>query len=100
MQRAAEGAARVPLNTAQSAVEALRVLALLAKLGNPNARSDAIAGAWLAWASFQGARLNVLANLDGLGDAAKASALRADVDRLAKAAEGYLADARAAVASP
>lgn len=92
MQRAAAGAAHVPLLTAQAAVETLHRLALVARLGNPNARSDAVVGALHAWTAFQGARLNVLANLDGLGDAAKAAELQSEVDRLAKEAEGLFAD--------
>jgi formiminotetrahydrofolate cyclodeaminase len=96
MQHAALGAAEVPLRTARAAVEALRVLAPIAKLGNPNARSDAIVGAWHAHAAYQGARLNVLANLDGIGDAAKAAQLRAEVEALGKDAEAFLAEARSA----
>lgn len=94
MQRAALKASEVPLRTAESAVEAMKRLALLAQLGNPNARSDAVVGAYLAWTAFQGGRLNVLANLDGLGDAAKAQAFRAGLGRLGKEAEAALAEVR------
>lgn len=95
MQQAAKRAAEVPLHTAQAAVEALRRLALVARLGNPNARSDAVVGAMHAWTAYHGARLNVLANLDGLGDPSSAAQFRRDLDHLAKEAEGLLGEARA-----
>lgn len=94
MQRAALWAAEVPLHTAQAALEALRILAKLARLGNPSARSDALVGAWHAWAAFQGGRLNVLANLDSLGDASRSARFRAELERLGKEAEALLAEAR------
>lgn len=95
MQRAALRASEVPLHTAEAAVETLRRLALVARLGNPNARSDAVVGAHLAMTAFQGGRLNVLANLDGLGDPGRAQEFRGALERLAKDAEAALAEVRA-----
>jgi formiminotetrahydrofolate cyclodeaminase len=94
MRRAARRAAEVPLRTAAASVEASRRLAVLAAKGNPNARSDAIVGALHAWTALQGATLNVQANLDGMGDAALAQAMRRDLERFTKEAEDLLARAR------
>ena len=94
MRAAALRASEVPLATAQRSVEALEVLAALARKGNPNARSDAVVGALHAWVAYQGARLNVEANLPGLGDPARAQALQGELAQLGKRAEALLAEAR------
>lgn len=95
MQHAALVASEVPMRTAHAAVEALGLLGALAQLGNPSARSDVHVAALHAWVAFEGGRLNVLANLDGLGDAAKAQQFRAELDGLAKRAEQLRASALA-----
>jgi methenyltetrahydrofolate cyclohydrolase len=87
MQRAAAHAADVPLRTARAALATLELLGPLLQHGNPNARSDVLVASHHAVVAFEGGRLNVLANVDGLGDAAKAGALRAELESLAKRAE-------------
>jgi formiminotetrahydrofolate cyclodeaminase len=96
MRRAARRAAEVPLRTAECAVEALRIAAALGQHANPSARTDALVGALLAGSAFQGARRNVLANLDGMGDPALAQQMRGQLDTMGKLAEALLADARGA----
>ncbi len=64
--RATLHAARVPLETAQECLSALRLAARMAEIGNLNAISDAGAGAQLALAAFRSAALNVRINLLGL----------------------------------
>lgn len=93
-QHAALRAAEVPLRTAEAALEALRVAERCAKLGNPNARSDAAVGALLAWSCFDGARRNVLANLPSCA-AREAEQLRARLAPLEARGGELLALARA-----
>ena len=59
-------AARVPLETAQQALEVLKLAVRMAAIGNLSAISDAAAGANLALAALKSAALNVRINLQGL----------------------------------
>jgi glutamate formiminotransferase/formiminotetrahydrofolate cyclodeaminase len=59
-------AARVPLETAQLALEVLKLAVRMAAIGNLSAISDAAAGANLALAALKSAALNVRINLQGL----------------------------------
>jgi len=58
-------AARVPLETAQLALEVLKLAVRMAVIGNLSAISDAAAGANLALAALKSAALNVRINLQG-----------------------------------
>jgi len=58
-------AARVPLETAQLALEVLKLAVRMAAIGNLSAISDAAAGANLALAALKSAALNVRINLQG-----------------------------------
>ena len=59
----------------------------MAEIGNPNAVSDAGAGAACAQAGLKAASLNVLINLPSIKDAAFVAAHRAELDQiLAKSA--------------
>jgi len=83
-------ATEVPLRTARCAAEVLGSLAVLAEIGNQNARSDAAAGAQLAFAALKGAQYNVLINIPGLGDRELAEACRHEADDLARKGQDAL----------
>lgn len=68
LEEATLHAAEVPLSTAEKAARVLSLAALVARLGNLNAISDAASGAALARASLTGAGLNVRINCQGLSD--------------------------------
>ena len=65
---ATRGAVDVPLETARRALEVLKRLAELAKIGNPNALPDVTVGSWLAETAVKGAYYNIGINLKTLGD--------------------------------
>jgi formiminotetrahydrofolate cyclodeaminase len=63
IQEALKGAADVPMETAESCVDLLRISLDVAEKGNVNVLSDAGTAAHLAHAGFHGAALNVEINL-------------------------------------
>ena len=69
----------VPLRTAEACVAVLSAAGVAAADGNPNAASDALTAAALAWAGLRGAAENVRINL---GDAAGPSPARDRIDAL------------------
>jgi glutamate formiminotransferase/formiminotetrahydrofolate cyclodeaminase len=75
-------AADTPYHTAERSVEALGLLAELARLGNRNALSDVGTGAQIAKAAARGAYYNVLINLSGLEDEDAAEGIRSRVSAL------------------
>lgn len=75
-------AAQVPLETARDCAAALRMALRMAEIGNLNCISDAAAGAHLARAGFEAARLNVKINLQGYEQDPAAQAFVAEVDEL------------------
>ncbi|MCW5880102.1 MAG: glutamate formimidoyltransferase [Anaerolineae bacterium] len=79
VQAALVGAAQTPLATAEKAVATLRLLARVARDGNPNARTDAAVGALMAEAATRGAALNVRANVRDIEDGAVAARLEAAI---------------------
>jgi len=60
------GAAEVPLQVAQQAVEVMELAVEVAETGNLNAMADAASGAAMARAALQGAALNVQVNVQGV----------------------------------
>jgi formiminotetrahydrofolate cyclodeaminase len=68
IEAALKGAASVPLEVANVAVQVLELLETLAEIGNPNALSDAATGAQLALSSVASARYNVLVNTAEIED--------------------------------
>jgi len=76
LQTALRGAAEVPLAVAEKALAVIELAAIAARKGNPNATSDAIAGAYLAQAAVDGAVLNVRTNLTSMTDAVLVQDLR------------------------
>ncbi len=90
IQAATLHAAQVPLSVAQRALDVLGSLAILADQGNPNARTDAQVGAYLAHAAVMGATANVLVNLGDLRDQQQVQTLQQQVQELRAAANDAL----------
>lgn len=82
VQAALLGAAEPPRRVAEKAVGVLRLLATAARDGNPNARTDATVGAFMAEAAVRGAALNVRVNLRDIKDTQTVARLREDIDGL------------------
>jgi formiminotetrahydrofolate cyclodeaminase len=82
LQAALVHAARVPLETARGAHEALELAATAAAHGNPNAVTDAIVAVMLARTAVRGALYNVRINLAGIQDQALVAAMAAEAQRL------------------
>jgi len=86
IEQATRHATETPLRTARVASGVLFSLEEMARIGNPNALSDAAAGAQLAYAALKAAQYNVLINLAGFKDRAFAEACRRECDELAQRA--------------
>jgi glutamate formiminotransferase/formiminotetrahydrofolate cyclodeaminase len=82
MEEASKGATEVPLRTLESCARLAELAAEAAKLGNPNAASDAGSAALLAEAAGGAAAYNVRINLPGISDEAFAAQAR---DRMSEA---------------
>lgn len=91
-------AARVPLETARTAVDVARVAAALAERGNRNAVSDACVAALLAEAACKGAVFNVRINVAALDEAgtARGAELASEARKLLDAASRHARIAEAA----
>jgi glutamate formiminotransferase/formiminotetrahydrofolate cyclodeaminase len=92
IERATLHAAQVPLETAESSVEALELLQQAAAEGNVNAASDAAAGVHLAQAALEAAALNVLINAGDLQDKDAADELSDEVAELREKGRALAAD--------
>lgn len=79
IQQATLYAADIPLKTARTALEALRLLQTAATQGNANAATDAAVGVHMALAAVEGASLNVLVNLRDFEDKNTADRLRQEI---------------------
>ncbi len=90
IERATRHATEVPLRTARAATQVLEHLQLLARIGNPNARSDAATGAQLAFAALKGAQYNVLINVSSLKDRGFAESCRREAEDLEYKAQALL----------
>lgn len=88
-------ATTVPMQTAFFAHEALKVAPLVLDKGNPNAASDAWAGALAAWAAVLAALANVRINLPGVSDPELQRGFREDADLMEKTAAEALEKTRA-----
>lgn len=80
-------AARVPLHTADDAVQVMELAAKCVRDANVNAISDAVSGAAMAKAALTAAGYNVRINLYGLPDKQTAGQLLDDLDALEARAE-------------
>ena len=79
---ATRGAVDVPLETAQRALEVLKRLADLAKIGNPNALPDVTVGSRLAETAVKGAYYNIGINLKTLADRTAAAIIERQTTEL------------------
>jgi glutamate formiminotransferase/formiminotetrahydrofolate cyclodeaminase len=84
-------AARVPLETANACLDAMRLSLVAAEKGNRNSASDAGVAALMARAGVEGAAFNVLINLGSVKDETFKQACRSEIDGLLQAA-GALCD--------
>jgi formiminotetrahydrofolate cyclodeaminase len=83
---AMRGATDVPLETARAAVALVPLGRIVAAHGNPNAKSDAGVALSMAMTAYAGGRANVEINLDGVGDEAYVSGVRAALEEMMVAA--------------
>ncbi len=97
LQDALKGAAGVPLEVASRSVTLLEASGDLARAGNPNVISDVGVAVLLAFASAQGALLNVRINLQAIKDQAFRTETSARVRTLTQRAEVLRDEALAAV---
>ena len=88
VRAAMRGATDVPLETARASLAVARLARVVAEHGNPNAKSDASVALGLAVQAASGARANVEINLDSVGDADYAAAVRAELERMAAEVSG------------
>jgi formiminotetrahydrofolate cyclodeaminase len=79
-------ATAVPMQTAFFAHEALKNAPAILEKGNPNAASDAWAGALASWAAVLAALANVRINLPGVADPELLRGFREDADLMEKTA--------------
>jgi glutamate formiminotransferase / formiminotetrahydrofolate cyclodeaminase len=91
LEAATRRATEVPLRTVRLASSLLPHIETLIQIGNTNARSDAAAGAQLAFAALKAGQYNVLINIGGLKDKAFAEASRVEAARLASEGQTILA---------
>jgi glutamate formiminotransferase / formiminotetrahydrofolate cyclodeaminase len=82
MTRASLEAARVPLRAAEACLRVVELAARAARLGNPNAVTDAGVAGLLARAAAEGALLNVEINLKSLPPSADKQGVEMDLHRL------------------
>ena len=80
--RAMRVATDVPLETARAAAALVSHGRVVAEHGNPNAKSDVSVAMTLAMAAQSGGRVNVEANLGGIGDEPYATAARLELQTL------------------
>ena len=96
VEAATWAATRVPLETAEAALEVARWAGRMLRSGNTNAASDGLVAAALARAACEGALANVQINLQNLPDSADKQAVAGRVHELARLAEEALTEARSA----
>ena len=89
---ATRGAVDVPLQTAGIALEVMKHLAELAKIGNPNAMPDVTVGGRLAETAVKGAYYNIGINLKSLDDRAAAEVIERQITDLITEAERLAAE--------
>jgi methenyltetrahydrofolate cyclohydrolase len=99
IQRAYEGAARVPLEIASRAVALMDAAKATTELGNVNAASDGLVAAYSLHAATHGALANVEINVAALKDEAVARELRGETEALRTRAEALLSETKAAFAA-
>ena len=89
---ATRGAVDVPLQTARAALEVLKLLADVSKVGNPNALPDVTVGSRLAQTGVKGAHYNIAINLKTLADRAAAEDIERQTGELISETERLAAE--------
>jgi len=97
VQAATVRAIEVPLSVVRGSAEALEIAVEVARIGAASALSDVGVAALVALAAAEGAYDNVVINLSGVSDAARASALRTEAESLLERARRSSAVVRAQV---
>ncbi|PJA53727.1 MAG: glutamate formimidoyltransferase, partial [Candidatus Marinimicrobia bacterium CG_4_9_14_3_um_filter_48_9] len=89
--QATKVSASVPLRVMEACLKVVKLSARMAIIGNQNSLSDAGVGILMARAGLEGAAMNVLINLQGLGDPSfvtdmqeKVAALRSEMTQIAE----------------
>jgi formiminotetrahydrofolate cyclodeaminase len=98
IQRAYEGAARVPIEVARASAELMPAAAACTARGNVNAASDGLVAAHALFAAAHSALANVDINAAGLKDEAVAGELRSEAASLKSRADEMLVEAQSAFA--
>jgi len=96
IQRAYEGAARVPLEIAQRAVGLMDSAKATTELGNVNAASDGLVAAHALYTATFSALANVEINVAALKDETVARELRGETEALKMRAEALLSETKSA----
>jgi formiminotetrahydrofolate cyclodeaminase len=96
IQRAYEGAARVPLEVAELAIGLIVAATAVTERGNSNAASDGLSAAHALHAAAHAALANVAINASGLKDERVANELRDRLEGGRRRADELLASARSA----
>jgi glutamate formiminotransferase/formiminotetrahydrofolate cyclodeaminase len=99
IQRASEGAARVPLEVARRSAALMGTARDTIERGNANAASDGVSAAHVLHAATHAALANVSINVAGLKDESVAGELRTEAGALAEQVDALLAEARTAFAA-
>jgi formiminotetrahydrofolate cyclodeaminase len=82
IQDGTKQATLTPLATARACAEVIELCQVVAEIGNPNAISDAGAGAACAQAGLKAASLNVLINLPSIKDETFVASSQAELDQI------------------
>lgn len=85
IESAGRGAVAIPLETARSSIEVLKLLKEIGEIGNTNAFSDVSVGAQLARTAVKGAYFNIGVNLDMLHEEESQTIRRQIIDIVTEA---------------
>ena len=100
IQAALHGATEVPIDVMRACHAAVREGITVARSGNPSAASDTAVAFELLQAALKGAASNAAINLESLQDTGFSAGAEAEVQRLARAMDLALAEARQALGTP
>jgi formiminotetrahydrofolate cyclodeaminase len=100
VQAALRGATEVPLDVMRACQAVVHEGTTVSRHGNPAAASDVGVALELLAAALRGAAANVRANLESVRDVGFASGARDEAERLERAMELSIAEARQALAAP
>ena len=100
IQAALHSATEVPIDVMRACHAAVREGITVARSGNPSAASDTAVAFELLHAALKGAASNAAINLETLQDTGFSAGAEAEVQRLARAMDLALAEARQALGTP